>query len=63
MTSSSEKSEAQGPSAYQSAGRLGFMKDARSKSVVPENIKEFARDEIDAMFGLNLSKRGAGDDR
>lgn len=53
----------QGRSAYQSAGRLGFMTGACSKSVVPENIKEFARDEIDAMFGLTLSKRGTSDDR
>ncbi|GGE22390.1 hypothetical protein GCM10011529_31240 [Polymorphobacter glacialis] len=62
MTSSSDISDAPGPSAFQSAGRLGFMKGARSKSVVPANIKEFARDEIHAIFGMTLEKRGAGQD-
>lgn len=46
-------SDTQGHSVAQSAGRLGFMTGSHSKSVVPENIKDFVRDEINAMFGAS----------
>lgn len=53
----SELSDVKGRPGYQSAGRLAFMQGSPSKSVVPTNIKDFARDEIDETFSP-----GAGDD-